>query len=201
MQHSLAELALRMHESVDLTDDKEVKKYIGFTRNGENLIGIRKRATRLMQEDALEIGPGGIIRPRRDPFGFYIIYSGTPHHTCSLFGYWHINDVDEVYITVGGKNPEDEATRILMMRYPNPGERDMFSWYCQQCVTLLYCHVHPTGDLGFETFWKAESEAVTIFNTDPKLRRCSNCGAEHPLGYRFMANKNSPAEELARKSW
>ncbi|MBV9325286.1 MAG: hypothetical protein JO352_16060 [Chloroflexi bacterium] len=198
---SLAELALKMHESVDLTDEREVKKFIGFTQVGENLIGVRRRATRLMEEDALEIGPGGIVTPRRDPFGLYIIYGGTPHHTCNLFGYWHINDVDEVYITVGGKNPDDEATRLILMRYPKSGERDMFAWYCRECVALLHCFVHETGSLGFETFWKAESEAVRIFNSDATLRRCKNCGAEHPLGYRFMANKNSVEEEAARRIW
>ena len=49
---SLAELALRMHESVDLSDEREVKKFLGFTRVGENLVGVRRRATRLMEEDA-----------------------------------------------------------------------------------------------------------------------------------------------------
>lgn len=198
---SLAELALKMHESVDLTDEREVKKFMGFTPVGENLIGVRRRATKLMEDDALEIGPSGIVSPRRDPFGLYIIYSGTPHHTCNLFGYWHINDVDEVYLTVGGKNPDDEATRLILMRYPKPGERDMFAWYCRECVTLLYCFVHDTGTLGFETFWRAESEAVHVFNSNATLRRCKNCDSEHPLGYRFMANKNSAAEEAARTMW
>jgi RNase P subunit RPR2 len=87
------------------------------------------------------------------------------------------------------------------MRWPKPCERDMFAWYCKECVTLLYCHVHETGTHGFETFWPAENEAVRTFNTEPKLRRCRNCGTEHPLGYRFMAHKNSPEEEAARQLW
>jgi hypothetical protein len=51
---------------------------------------IRKRATRLMEEDALEIGPGGIVQPRRDPFGFYIIYGARRITFWNLFGYWHM---------------------------------------------------------------------------------------------------------------
>jgi hypothetical protein len=195
---SLAELALKMHESVDLADEREVRKFLGFAPVGENLVGVRRRATKLMEEDSFEIGPQGIIAPRRDPFGLYVILGGTPHHTRHLFGYWHINDVDEVYITVGGKAPEDEATRIIFMRNPRPGERDMFAWYCERCVTLLYCSVYATGDLGFHGFWRAEDEAVRTFNSDPKLRTCPTCGAEHPLGYRYMANKNTPEEETAR---
>jgi hypothetical protein len=195
---SLAELALRMHASVDLNDEREVKKFLGFVPVGENLIGIRRRATSLMEEDALEIGPSGIVSPRHDPFGLYIVYGGTPHHTRHLFGYWHINDVDEVYLTVGGKSPEDEATRIIFMRHPRSGERDMFAWYCERCVTLLHCFVHATGDRGFSGFWRAEDEAVTTFNRDRQLRTCPTCGAEHPLAYRYMANKNTPDEERAR---
>lgn len=195
---SLAELALKMHESVDLTDEHDLRKFMGFTPVGENLVGIRRRATKLMEEDVLEIGPKGIVAPRHDPFGLYVILGGTPHHTRHLFGYWHINDVDEVLITIGGKAPDDEATRILMMRYPRPGERDMFAWYCERCVTLLYCFVYETGRLGFQGFWRAEDEAVRTFNSDPKLRTCPTCGAEHPLGYRYMAHKNAPAEESAR---
>ena len=79
---SLAELALKMHESIDLTDEREVKRFIGFTQVGENLIGVRRRATRLMEEDALEIGPGGVVTPRRDPLGLYIIYGGRAGHVC-----------------------------------------------------------------------------------------------------------------------
>ena len=193
-----AELALRMHESIDLHDERELRKFIGFTPVGENFLGVRRRATKLMEEDAYEIGPNGIVAPRRDPFGIYIVYGGTPHHTRGLFGYWHINDVDEVYITIGGASPEDEATRLILMRQPRSGERDMFAWYCERCVTLLYCFVFDTGNEGFQGIWRAEDEAVRTFNSDPKLRTCPNCGAEHPLGYRYMANKNTPAEEAAR---
>jgi len=87
------------------------------------------------------------------------------------------------------------------MRYPRPGERDMFAWYCEQCCAMMHCAVHQTGRLGFETFWRAETDAVTEFNSDPTLRRCRNCGWEHPLGYRFMATKNSADEEAARLTW
>jgi hypothetical protein len=195
---SLADLALRMHESVDLNSERDLRKYLGFTPVGENLVGIRRRATKLMEEDSLEIGPQGIVTPRRDPYGMYVILSGTPHHTRHLFGYWHINDVDEVMITIGGMTPEDEATRILLMRNPRPGERDMFAWYCERCVTLLHCFVYDTGNLGFQGFWRAEDEAVKTFNNTRQLRICPTCGAEHPLGFRYMANKNTAEEEAAR---
>ncbi|MFI5265883.1 MAG: hypothetical protein ACHQ7M_00755 [Chloroflexota bacterium] len=201
MKPSLAELALRMHEKIDLTDEKSVKKYLGFTPVGENLIGVRQRSTKHMEDDTLEFGPGGIKQVKKDPLGLYVIFGGTPHHTRHIFGYWHINDVDELYLTIGGEQPDDPASRILIMRNPQPGERDMFAWYCEQCCLLLHCAVHETGRLGFETFWRAETEAVSEFNADPKLRRCANCGWEHPLAYRYMASKNTPQEEAARQGW
>ena len=40
-----AELALRMHESIDLRDERELRKFIGFTPVGENFLGVRRRAT------------------------------------------------------------------------------------------------------------------------------------------------------------
>ena len=201
MTPSLAELALRMHEKIDFTDPKSVKKYIGFTPMGENLVGIRQRSTQQMEDDTLELGPNGIQQVKKDRLGAYVIFGGTPHHTRGIFGYWHINDVDEIYITMGGEQPEDPATRLLIMRYPRPGERDMFAWYCEQCLALMHCAVQETGRLGFETFWRAESEAVREFNASPTLRLCRNCGWQHPLGYRFMANKNTPEEEAARQNW
>ena len=201
MKPSLAELALRMHEKIDLKDEKSVKKYLGFTPVGENLIGVRQRSTKHMEDDTLELGPGGIRQVKKDPLGLYVIFGGTPHHTRHIFGYWHINDVDELYLTIGGEQPDDPASRILIMRNPQPGERDMFAWYCEQCATLLHCFVHETGRLGFETFWRAESDAVHEFNADARLRRCGSCGWEHPLAYHYMASKNTPEEEAARQGW
>ena len=63
---------------------------------------------------------------------------------------------------------------------------------------------HPDDLLGafaVDACPPAETDAVTEFNGEPNLRRCRNCGWEHPLGYRFMATKNSADEEAARLTW
>ncbi|MBV9120239.1 MAG: hypothetical protein JOZ39_05985 [Chloroflexi bacterium] len=201
MQQSLVDLALQMHERVDLKDPRDVKKYIGFTPLGENLVGIRQRSTAQMEDDTLEFGPNGMQQIHRDPLGLYVVFGGTPHHTRHIYGYWHINDVDEMYVTIGGDTPESPASRLLIMRNPRPGERDMFAWYCDHCLAMIHCVVHQTGTLGFETFWKAEDAAVRQFNADPKLRKCRNCGWVHPLSYHFMDHKNTPEEAAAKASW
>jgi len=43
---------------------------------------------------------------------------------------------EKIDFTIDGEYPEDPATRLLIMRYPRPGERDTFAWYCQQCCAL-----------------------------------------------------------------
>ncbi len=201
----MADFAQRMHETIDLTDDAEVQKYLqGFQRRGEYFIGIRRHTPTAPNEArGLEIGPKGIETPRRAEFGMHVIYAGTPHHSIHTFGYWHINDVDEVYFRMPSKEPGGEVQQAILMRNPVPGERDMFSWYCQNCVTLLYCSVFHSGDLqlGFQGLWRAEHEAIVAFNKDVKLRTCRNCGTEHPLAYRFWKPHNSPEEEAARAIW
>jgi len=201
MEQSLVDLALRMHESVNFLDPKDVKKYVGFTPLGENIVGIRQRSTAHMEDDTLEFGPNGIQQVHKDRLGLYVVFGGTPHHTRHIYGYWHINDVDEIYVTIGGETPDSPASRLLIMRNPRPGERDMFAWYCEQCFAMIHCVVHQTGNLGFETFWKAEDAAVREFNADPKLRQCRNCGWVHPLSYHFMDHKNTPEEAAAKAAW
>jgi hypothetical protein len=201
VMQSITELALRMHESIDLTNEHEVVKFLGFIPMGENIFGVRPRTGRSMAEDAMEIGPQGVIHPRRDPYGMYICYAGTPHHSKHIFGFWHINDVDEIYINVPGATADDVGKQIIMMRYPRPGERDYFAWYCQQCSALLHCIPLDTGNLGFNSIWRAEGDAVHEFNSDPRLRICKSCGWEHWLAYRYRANMNTPEEEAARAVW
>jgi hypothetical protein len=199
----LAELAQKMHENIDMTDPEDLKKYLtGFQVLGENFIGIRKRKLSDPTAKTYQIGPKGVIESRQEMAGMHVIYGGTPHHTRGTFGYWHINDVDEIYFRMPSVE-QDEITVCILMRVPKPGERDMFAWYCRECSTLLHCFVYPSGDKneGIQGIWRAEAAAVAEFNGDPRLRRCIECGAEHPLGYRFWAPLNSPEEEAARAVW
>lgn len=203
---ALAEFAQKMHENIDLNDETEVQKFMqGFQRRGENFIGIRRHTGGSIGDGSggQEIGPKGIVAPKRAEFGMHIIYAGTPHHSKHTFGYWHINDVDEVYFRMPAKEAGGPAQLTILMRHPMPGERDMFAWYCQTCVNLLHAEVFQSGDLGlgFQGLWRAESEAVASFNKDPKLRQCGNCGAEHPLAYRFWKPHNNEQEEAARALW
>lgn len=201
---SMAELAVQMHANIDLTNEEEIQEYLhGFGRSGENFIGVRRRPARSIESAHLEIGPNGIVQPARKEFGLYITYGGTPHHSRHVFGYWHINDVDEIVFTIPGKTPDDDATNILLMRAPKPGEQELFAWYCLACATLLHAVVFDSGNLngGFPALARAESHAVRTFNSEPALRVCQCCGTEHPLAYRFWPAANTPEEEAARALW
>ena len=146
-----------------------------------------------------------MVSPDRSDYGMYVVSGGTPHHTTGMFGYWHINDVDEAYIRIppASGDPADDMTLIIMQRKPRPGEQDMFAWYCKNCLELLYCEVFDSGNLneGFPGLWRAEHEAIRRFNADPTLRVCRECGTQHPLAYRFWAASNTPEEEAARALW
>jgi hypothetical protein len=209
MPTDIAALAAKMHESVDLSDPKEVEKFngFGFGSVGDTYIALRQSPTAELLERSngtLEIGPKGMVVPPRDDFGLHVVYSGTPHHTRHLFGYWHINDVDEAYVKIPGSGPEELGTLCIFMRHPRPGERDMFAWYCEECVTLLFCHVFDSGNTrpgDFIAVIQAEDEAIRTFNSDRSLRICKECGTEHPLAYRFWEPNNSAEEEAARALW
>lgn len=204
----VADLALRMSETVDLSKPAEIESFnkTGFNLVGETFIGVRLVPAEQMAHIAantLELGPKGIQQALPQETVLGVTFSGTPHHVRHMFGYWHINDVDEVQIWQYGKTPEDPATVILLMRAPRPGERDMFAWYCENCMTLLYCEAYDSGRIreGWEGFLGAERQAIRTFNADRNLRICKECSQEHPMGYGFWSPYNDPEEEKARPLW
>jgi len=205
----VADMAKRMHEYVDLTDMDAIEKFngTGFNLIGENYYSVRPVPPAWLAqvaEDVLEIGPKGIVSCPTETI-MQVTFGGTPHHVRHQFGYWHINDVDEVMLWQYGKTPEDQATVFLMMRAPRPGERDMFAWYCEKCLNLLYCSVYDSGnkvDDGWDGVMAAERVAIDIFNNDQDLRICKECGAEHPLGYSSDWDLDAAPEEVeARWAW
>lgn len=210
MTTDLAELAYQMHTSLDLTDHEEVEKFngLGFKRIAGHYMAIHRLPMFMWtSNDTVELGPKGIVPWGGDKTkpGLHITYGGTPHHVPHGYGYWHINDVDEIYLWAPAPSPNEFMTLVIVERDRLPGERDMFAWYCQQCQNLLYCYVYESGDnahLGFEGSVSAELKAVRTFNGDRELRLCNECGAEHPLAYRLIGlPADTQAEEQARFVW
>lgn len=207
--YDMPRLSRQMHSLVDFNDADAVREFTegGFNMVGENYLMAHRIPTSLFSMIAPELcllGPRGIVKMNIEN-GFDVIYGGTPHHGPHVIGYWHINDVDEISVFIKGDTPESMSTIIAVNRCPRPGERDMFAWYCWNCLNLLYCHVYNSGESGedFQGFLKEEDLAVGTFNADQKLRTCKECGTEHPLGYRSIqsAGTESPEEQAARFQW
>src|SRR6185436_3564665 len=117
------------------------------------------------------------------------------------FGYWHINDMDEVNFAIPAEQDGGLGHTFIIHGTAQGRECDRFAWYCERCVTLMYEFVYETGTQGFNGFWRAEREAVNRYNGDPALRRCPECGHENPVGYCWNPSKDTEAEALSRAQW
>ncbi|HUZ78004.1 MAG TPA: hypothetical protein VMV93_10540 [Chloroflexota bacterium] len=80
---------------------------------------------------------------------------------------------------------------------------DKFAWYCLSCYRPLFERESNTASGGWDEFLRTEAEAVAAFNADGGLRRCSDCGTEHPLAYTIYGEGEGEgaAETAARLVW
>lgn len=194
----------------DFLNDRIVSKFAAFRGVGDNIFGIRKRG---ISEEGLadrrkgvlsrfwELGPDGVIECHYHPSTIHVTLSGTPHHVEHNFGYWHVNDMDELYLPIPDGPSTGEGYFVICMGNPRPGETDGFAWYCEQCCTLLFQRDFDTGTEGLAHFWLAERAVVKEYNEDRKLRQCPECGHENPLGYCWNPSKDTPEEADARRRW
>jgi hypothetical protein len=195
-------------------DEKLVKQFFGFKEDGDNVIGIRSIENRTTTDIGkgkttpialvetrknYEIGPNGLIEVPRHPYSIHVTRAGTPHHAQHVFGYWHINDKDEIIVTLPPDNGQPGRVVIIMGK-PTGKETDRFAWYCEQCLTLLFMRECRSGE-DFKQFWSAEVAAVREYNANPKNQICPCCGHKNPLGYSAMQPVDRPEERAARLQW
>jgi hypothetical protein len=194
----------------DFLNDTVIKSFFGFKVVGDNVVGIRnieRDHVAALGEKTVpialpairknyEIGPMGAVVVPRIPYSAHITRAGTPHRTQHTFGYWHINDKDEIIVPLPPINT-DPARIIIIMGKPTGDESDKFAWYCEQCLTLLFMR----ESTNFSRFWEVESAAVRAYNSDPKHQHCPSCGHQNPLGYSGFQNLDSPEEREARFVW
>lgn len=194
----------------DLLNDRILSHFSTFRASGHNVFGIRRRIISDKGIDDpkkgnisqhLELGPNGIEHATQGPLNLRITTAGTPHRVSHNFGYWHINDKDELYLPVPGVAPDVPGYYLIVMGLPKENETDAFAWYCRDCTTLLFDFVVETGNKGFEQFWRGEREAVRTYNADEKLRTCPECGLVNPRGYCWNKAKDLPEEAEARLIW
>lgn len=196
-------------------EEKVIQKYAGFKAVGENVIGARsisldtasevegtKGAFNLVKTRRnFEIGPDGIIEVGREPLGIHVTAAGTPHRAEFIFGYWHINDKEEIIITLPPPAPDLPSYLVIVMGYPDEGETDRMAWYCEECTSLVHMAELDTGSAGFSAFWRWERDAVSVYNGDVKNRTCPECGHVNTLGYCAFPSRDTPEERQSRLIW
>jgi len=193
----------------DFLEEKIVKKFTTWQEVGSNIIGIRRRTITLKEIvdprkgtfNSVTMTPDGLISKNHKALKMHVTPGGVPHRVEHSFGFWHVNDMDELYLPLPSRPGEDLGHFIVVMQTPTENEGESFAWYCQQCLTMLHEHYFATGKLGFSNLWHAEREAVGGYNADPKLRRCPECGHDNPLAYCSNVVKDSPEQAEARRLW
>jgi hypothetical protein len=193
----------------DFLEDKVAAKYATFREFGQHIYGIRRRSISRTEVidlkkgkfSSLLLGPRGIVGTGRNPLHCHITTAGTPHRIPHSFGYWHINDMDELYLPVPGTSDDALGYFLVIMQTPKGNEGESFAWYCQQCITLMHEVRYHSGELGLKNFWRAEENAVREYNKDAKNRTCPECGLVNPLGYVWNMAKDTPEETAARSLW
>ena len=194
----------------DFLDEKIVSKFSTFRPVGQNIFGIRRRAIthaaiidprKGSTSGALEMGPAGILAVPHKPLHVHVTTGGTPHRVEHNFGFWHINDMDELYLPLPSLPGEEFGHMLVIQETPVGTEGESFAWYCQQCLTMLFELHYDTGKDGFQGFWRAEERAVRLYNSDPKNQLCPECGHVNPLGYCWNTAKDTPQEREARTIW
>jgi hypothetical protein len=193
----------------DLLEAKVAAKFSSFREAGQNIFGIRRRAIGRTEVidlakgkfASLQIGPTGVIGEPRTPLHMHITSAGTPHRIPHSLGYWHINDMDELYFPVPGVGADELGYFIVIMQTPKGNEGESFAWYCERCVTLVHEVYYRSGALGLKEFWRAEDNAVREFNSDVRHRTCPECGHVNPLAYTWNVAKDTDEQRAARALW
>ena len=199
----------------DFMNDKIIQKLQAFTPIGDNVYGIREVAHQsaasigngspaiplVKERKFFELGPNGKVQvPRLQPYVAHATMAGTPHHSQFVFGYWHINDKDEIYFPLPGLNGDVDRVVIIMGR-PTGNETDRLAWYCEKCTTMLHMTEYVTGSNGFRDFWRWEIHSVKTYNSDVRYRTCKECGHINPHGYTAFHHLDTPEAREARKLW
>lgn len=207
----------RIADDWDYLNEKVVGRFLGFRPEGDSIFGVRHVVDRapgdaggeaakgpldlVKSRRNLEIGPDGFLEVARHPLAAHVTVSGTPHHTEHLFGYWHINDKDEIILPLPPYQPDAPAHLLVIMGKPTGTETDKMAWYCERCCNLMFMRELQTGVVGFHRYWQWERDVVRDFNADERNRICTECQHVNPRGYSAFAHADTDEEREARIAW
>lgn len=191
----------KLYEFLEFAEDWTKEKFRGFLPLGAgHIMGLRYFSAEFKDPGTIQLMTDTAVLSRPMPRpgeSMSVVKAGIPHHNAGIFGYWHINDEDEIYLPL--TLADGGLLLILLEGVPHGARWDRFVHYCRKCRTKLYEKAVKTGDVGIAGFWKAEEDGVNEFNGDLNLRTCRNCGDMHPLAYpyfRFL--KPGPTSHMER---
>jgi hypothetical protein len=194
----------------DFLDERVVQKFARFRPLGQNIYGVRRRdlSGNAMIDPikgdishTVEIGPKGIVEVMHLPMALHVTTGGTPHRVRHNFGFWHINDMEELYLGLPNMPGDPLGHYIVIMQTPKGNEGDSWAWYCEKCLTMLFEKHFRTGEHGLAGLFKSSEQAVRQYNADARHRTCPECGFVNPLGYAWNPHHDTPEERAARALW
>jgi hypothetical protein len=189
--------------TMELMSEESKLRYRSFYPCGDMLIGLRYHEPTPVDKKGFKLGrslkiiDGKIVsEPRQD-----VMFTPplVPHHAEYVYGFWHINDQQEMAINM--KLDEGRKLTVLIEGFPQVGRRDRFAWYCLNCLNPLFMTEVDTGKVGLGGYYAAQEDAFEIFNNDEAVRTCSDCGTVHPVAYSIFPWKDNAKERAARQLW
>jgi hypothetical protein len=127
---------------------------------------------------------------------FHRVPEGIPYHISHLFGFWVVNDVDAMLLTVP-RGPVTHLMYIIGGRTGRPAQANCLH-VCPRCAARFGEATFSGVQSGYERFLDFALERVRAFNGDEHARTCSDCCALHPLIYGFHESADTPEERVAR---
>ena len=188
--------------TMDLMSEESKLRYRSFYPCGDMLIGLRYAEP---NPDRRGFKPGLSLKiidnkivaePRRDvQFTPPLI----PHHAEHVYGFWHINDQQEMVLNM--KLGDERRLTVLIEGFPERGRLDRFAWFCLNCCNPLYMAQVETAKVGLPGYYAVQEDAFEVFNSDEKVRTCSECGTVHPVAYSIFPWNDNDSERAARGEW
>ena len=169
----------------NLLGDEAARQFSAFETLGkDHLMGIRmlNGAGRPNVMYGLRTGKPEVMDIVQPGKAIGYVPAGASHHLTQDYGWWHVNDADEIYIPVPLTNG---VLAFVILESTFVDRWDKFQWYCLNCFTFLHERKVNTGRVGMEGYWEAEAAAVSGFNADLERRTCPNCKTLHPEAYSF----------------
>ena len=188
--------------TMDLMTEESKLRYRSFYPCGDMLIGLRYAepqpgAKSFKPGRSLKIMDGKIVSEPRTDVQFTPPL--VPHHAEHVYGFWHINDQQEMVMNL--KLDDERRLTVLIEGYPERGRIDRFAWFCLECVNPLYMVEVETAKVGLAGYYAVQEDGFDVFNSDESVRTCSECGAVHPVAYSIFPWNDGEAEREARNLW